>query len=268
MYWSLMKEAVMRDPLPRIFELKDLQADSLHPDAFFRDFEQSLRDEQNKYAAFVKLERQLAVLDPDAWEDLKHRAAGFLQTRIDGRGWQALFDVFSEALGYVYLRSIGTTNIRFIPRAQTPNIRTPDLEGRLNGDAVLCEVKTINISAMEAKRRSPIHHSVGAIVNISIKVDDGLMRKLMCDLADAVMQLDAKDPMRKDRRFIFIVIHYDDWVGDFYPDYFRQIDEHILANPLPGAEVVFYPASNLYGRTFTMRSAQVFDTESSILQDE
>jgi hypothetical protein len=257
----------LRNKLPRIFELKDTQCDPLHPNSYFRDFERSLKDEPGKLKAFLDLERRLAVLDFDAWADLKHRAAGLLQTRTHGRGWEALFDVFSEALGYCFLVSIGSTNIRFIPRAQeikrrAQNIKTPDLEGHLHGDLVLCEVKTINISGVEAERRHRIHHGESLIVDGSMKVGDGFLRKLISDLEYAVKQLDARDTQRKALRFIFTVVCFDDWVGDCYPEYFRQIDEHLLANQVSGAQIVFCPATNLFRRTFTMQSAIVFDPES------
>jgi hypothetical protein len=64
-------------------------------------------------------------------------------------------------------------------------------------------------------------------------------------------------PDRKARRLVFMVVHFDDWVGDYQPQYFADMDEHLLQNPIVGAELVFCPASNLFERTFTMRSALV-----------
>lgn len=46
-------------------------------------------------------------------------------------------------------------------------------------------------------------------------------------------------------------------LGDYQPESFAQIDEHLLRSPIEGAELVFCPASNLFERTFTMRSATV-----------
>ena len=248
-----------RNALPRVFELKDMLDDPSHPDAYFHNFEQSLADNRNKREAFLKLERQLAVLDGDAWRDLKQRAAVHLQNRTAGRGWQDLFDAFSEATGYAFLRSIGVTNIRFISRTKG---KTPDLEGQLAGQVVLCEVKTINVSQDEAERRQQI--SQGAVVggHVSPRVDDGFLRKLMSNLERAVKQLDAHDPQHKARRFVLTVVHFDDWVGDYQREYFEQIDAHLSANPVAGADLVFCPGSNLFGRTFAMKSATVFDPES------
>ena len=34
-------------------------------------------------------------------------------------------------------------------------------------------------------------------------------------LENAVSQIDAVDPERKARRITFVVVHFDDWVGDY-----------------------------------------------------
>jgi hypothetical protein len=240
-----------------------MQPDPSHPNAYFRDdFEQLLDGETGAYRAFSKLERQLGFLDAEGWQDLRVRAANLLEARIGGRGWQPLFDVFSEALGYGYLQSIGATNIRFIP--PEPNIKTPDLAGKLNAETVFCEVKTINISEMEAGRRRRIQEGGPSVTNISMRVGDGLLGKLVSDLKCAVKQLDAKDPQRRARRFILTVVHFDDWVGDFQPEYFQQIDEHLLTNPIVECKLVFCPASNLFSHTFQMQSATIFDPEAMV----
>lgn len=250
----------LRDDLPRVFELKDMLADPSHPDAYFQNFEESLNRNPSKREAFQRLERQLAVLDNNAWRDLKERAAIQLQTRDAGRGWQALFDIFSEANGFAYLQSIGSTGIRFIPRTKG---KTPDLEGRLDGRPVLCEVKTINVSQDEADARHRIHQGEIVSSRVSTRVGDGFLRKLNSNLANAIEQLDAQDPQREARRIVLTVVHFDDWVGDYQREYFAQIDEYLFANPVSGAELVFCPASNLFRRTFTMKSAAVFDSDDA-----
>ncbi len=257
--WSpATKESPLRDALPRIFELKDMVADPCHPDSYFQNFEQSLNENPRQKEAFQKLERQLAVLDTDAWRDLKERAVVHLQTRDAGRGWQALFDILSEANGFAYLQSIGSTGVRFIARTRS---KTPDLEGLRDGGTVLCEVKTINVSQDEADTRQRIRQGAIVSADVSTRVGDGLLRKLRSNLEDAIEQLDAQDPQRKARRIVFTVVHFDDWVGDYQCEYFEQIDEYLLANPVPEAELVFCPASNLFRRTFTMKSATVFELD-------
>jgi hypothetical protein len=245
-----------QEMLPRIYELKAMLTDPSHPDAYFQDFEDGLAKYKTKLAAFVKLERQLAVLDEDAWCDLKERAAVHLvsQTREQGRGWQPLFDVFSEARAYGYLVGAGCADVHFIKRAKG---KTPDLGASQDGRSVFCEVKTINASADEADRRRRIASGEIFATSVDAHVAEGMLKKLSATLEHAVEQLDAADPDRKARRIAFAVIHFDDWVGDYQPQYFADMDEHLLRNPVVGAELVFCPASNLFERTFTMRSATV-----------
>lgn len=244
-----------RELLPRVYELKDL-VDTSHPDAYFQDFEDGLDKYRTKLAAFVKLERQLAALDDAAWSDLKERAAVHLVslTREQGRGWQALFDVFSEARGFGYLKDIGCTGVHFIKRTKG---KTPDLGAVADGRAVYCEVKTINVSADEAGRRRRVANGEIFATSVNLHVTDGFLNKLTATLEHAIEQLDAADAKRKARRLVFTVVHFDDWVGDCQPQYFADMDEHLQRNPVAGAELVFCPASNLFERVFTMRSAVV-----------
>ena len=248
-------ESRFRRQLPRVYELKD-PTDTSHPDAYFQDFERGLRENPSKLNAFLKLERQLAVLDVAAWNDLKERGVPHLisHTRAQGRGWQELFDVFSEARGFGYLVGSGCTGVHFIKRT---NRMTPDLRALWNGAPALCEVKTINVSADEAAKRRRIANGETLAASVPSHVADGFLTKLTATLTHAVEQLDAEYPQRTARRLIFTVVHFDDWVGDYDPEYFADIDEYLSRNPVYGAELVFCPARNLFERTFTMRSATV-----------
>ena len=157
-----------RERLPRLYELKDMVEGAAHPDAYFQNFEEGLAEHKSKLAAFLKLERQLAVLDETAWPDLKERAAAVLQKREPGRGWRLLFDVFSEARAYGYLVSLGCTGVRFIPRGKR---KTPDLAATFAGKPVFCEAKTINISGEEADKRRRIGEGemIGGSVSITFR---------------------------------------------------------------------------------------------------
>jgi hypothetical protein len=72
-----------------------------------------------------------------------------------------------------------------------------------------------------------------------------------------IEQLDHQGPDGKARRSVFTVLHFDDWVGDYQTEYIVQLDAHLAANPIGGAELVFCPAGNLFDRRFVMRSATV-----------
>lgn len=243
-----------RDRMPRIYELKDIVAEPSHPDACFRNIEDGLDSSSSKLNAYLKLERQLQALGADSWADLRERAALFMQKRHPGRGWQELFNIFSEARAFGYLGGIGCTDVRFIKRAEG---KTPNIAAMRGGSPVFCEVKTINISDDEVRRRQRVVDVGFAASETSVHLSEKFLNKLSSTLEGAVEQLDAADPERKAQRFVFVVVHFDDWVGDYQAEYFAEIDAHLLQNPVAESELVFCPASNLFERTFSMRSATV-----------
>jgi len=251
-----MPTLALRQELSRVFELADSLSDPAHPDAYFQNFEKGLQENSQKLAAFRKIESALSVLDAEAWNTQKNLASGHLTrpSTNKGRGWQSLFDVLSEARGYAYLRSIGCSGIRFVGRTERP---TPDIEARCEGRRVVCEVKTINLSDDEAARRHRVYSGTPMASNSPTELGAHFLGKLSKTLAHAARQLDASDPERTARRIVFCVLHCDDWVGDYYPAYFREIDSHLLAHPFESAELVFFLPSNLFGRSFDMRAATV-----------
>ncbi|MGH8622123.1 MAG: hypothetical protein ACRET3_08310, partial [Burkholderiales bacterium] len=102
-------------------------------------------------------------------------------------------------------------------------------------------MKTINISTDEADRRERIHQGemIGTSVPTSVTIK--MLDKVTDTLTRAIEQLDREDPMRTARRFVFSVLHFDDWVGDYQTEYIAQIDAHLVASPVQGAELVFCP---------------------------
>ncbi len=249
-------EKALREELVRVFELKDMLSDPSHSDAYFQDFEKGLQENNQKLEAFRKMEALLSVLDAEAWSALKTAASAHLTrpSANKGRGWQALFDALSEARGYAYLHSIGCTDLHFVARGDGP---TPDIEAAMGGRRVLCEVKTINISDDEAGRRRRVYAGTPVASRTPTELGLAYLSKLSKTLTNAVHQLDAADPARAARRIVFAVLNFDDWVGDYYPAYFREIDEYLLAHPVEGSELVFCLPNNLFGRTFEMRAATV-----------
>ena len=135
--------------------------------------------------------------------------------------------------------------------------KTPDLGALRNSSQLLCEVKTINVSQDEAERSQRVAQGAFVASSTSVHLGEGFLRKLVLTLEHAIEQLDGIDPARETRRVVFVVVHFDDWVGDYQPEYFEQLDEHLLRSPIKGAELVFCPFKNLFDRTFTMRSATV-----------
>jgi hypothetical protein len=241
---------------PRLYELREAVPYPTDPNAYFQHFEERLKESAHFRGLCLWVERSLQTLDPELWRNMLERAVPLTMDRHPARGWQALFDTLNEAKGVAYLKRLGCSGIEFIRRNRK---KTPDLRAVLDGRLVLCEVKTINISLEEADRRRRLY--LGEILAASIMtcVTTQMLDKVTDTLNGAVEQLDCADPNRAARRFIFTVLHFDDWVGDYQAECIAQIDKHLAANPVQAAELVFCPASNLFKRHFTMQSATIVE---------
>jgi hypothetical protein len=241
----------------RLYELKAAVPNPTHPDAYFQNFDERIEESAHVRSQYLNVERALEALDEDSWRDMLERAAPLTIQRHPTRGWQSLFDTLNESKAFAYLQSLGCSEIGFIRRGKE---MTPDLRAVLNGRRVLCEVKTINISADEADCRQRIHQ--GEVIGRSVptSVTAQMLAKVTDTLRRAIEQLDREDPKRTARRIVFIVLHFDDWVGDYQTEYVAQIDARLAAEPLEAAELVFWLASNLFERHFIMRSAAIVET--------
>jgi len=240
----------------RLYELKDAVPDSTHPDAYFQNFEKRLEESEHIRNQYMNVERPLEALDQHAWHDMLKRAAPLTVRRHATRGWQSLFDTLNEAKAYAYLQRLGCSDIAFIERASK---RTPDLRAVLDGRRVLCEAKTVNLSQDETDRRDRIHRGEIFATSVEASITSGMLNKVTSTLVHAIEQLDHEDPNRTARRFVFTVLHFDDWVGAYQTEYIAQLDAHLAANPITGAELLFCPASDLFQRRFMMRSATVVE---------
>ena len=225
---------MFRAQLPRLYELLDLIADPASPKAYFQDFETKLQVEPLCLPVYACWEKVFQILDEDAWKAQKDEAAQYLTCRDKRRGWPQLFDILGQADAYKHLRDIGCSKIRFIPRSDKERRRTPDLEGLLDSQRVLCEVKTINISDAEVRARS--EHTAS---NVKSELDYGFFRKLRSDITCAKDQMHGYDPTGEARHLVYISICFDDWVGYYRGAYFRQIDQYLRDNPVPEIEVAF-----------------------------
>lgn len=240
--------------LPRLYELKDSLTDPNHPDAYFKAFESNLRS-PHVFDRYRKLEAFLSPLDPQSWVDLRDRATSKLisRQRDEGRGWQELFDVLNEAIGYSYLRGRGCEDVRFLKRTDE---NTPDLSATLDRRSVLCEVKTLNVSKDQAEHLADVGR--GKIIVTKVDTEFGRMGSLQSKMKKALTQLRAYDPSGAARHVVFVVLNFDDWVGDYHDRYFAQIDDFLDALNLEGTELVFYPTTNAFERTYAMRNATVY----------
>jgi hypothetical protein len=242
---------MFRTQMPRIYELRDLIDDPNSPDAYFQNFDRIVHDSPHHVRPiYLSWEKELRGLDPDAWEFLKTEASpGLTHKDRTGRGWQALFDILNQASAYNHLKTLGCSNIRFIPRAER---KTPDLEGILDSGRVLCEVKTINISQREVRARE--ESTVGSIAT---RLDDRFFRVLYSDITEAKNQLDAYDATGGARHYVYIIPCFDDILGECKEGYFRQIDQYLSDNPTPGIQLVFRNNKTPFHKSLTMANATV-----------
>jgi hypothetical protein len=228
--WIWRRRNVYLQELPRIFELHDLVASSPSPDAYFRNFEESLSAIPQKLYQFRDIERDLRGLDANAWTFLKSEVAPLLAVRDAKRGWQSLFDKLNQAKAYNYLKAAGYSNIRFVPPSAVRGQQTPDLQA----DGVLCEVKTINMSEIEADRR----HS-GGVGTSTDSLDEGFFRKLSADLRKAKGQMEAYGTDGGTKLIAYVIVNFDDHLHEYADSYQPQIDQYIAGDPVPGLKVVF-----------------------------
>jgi len=240
---------MFRKALPRVYELIGLIKDRSAPSAYFQDFDNSLRLEPLKKQVWLAREAELDKLDENAWDCLKKEARPYLTSRDPKRGWEQLISILNQARAYLYLQSIGCSTVHFIPRSKK---ETPDLEGDLNGSKVLCEVKTIQISDEEVSVRSG--EKAGETKN---EVTPEFCRKLLAVLSKAREQMLAYDGGTNARRVVYVVINFDDLLGEYKAEYYQQIDAFLAQNPVAGIEIVFHNQWTAFHTAIAMKSATV-----------
>lgn len=242
-----------RREFPRLYELRDCIEDPESPDAYFQNFEETLRDSGNAYELYLQLEEALQALDETAWRYLKEEARPHLLKRDETRrAWEPLINILNQARAYRYLKSIGCTGLRFVPRERKR--RTPDLEGSLpSGRAVLCEVKSINPSMEEiAKRQAP-----PTIRDLPFRITPEFLKKLRSTIETARDQLDSVDPSGRAVHNIYLHIAFDDFFAECKEAYFEQIDEDWTNAPPAGVELIVHNSYTAYYKPLQMSSALV-----------
>ena len=220
------------DELPCISQLRDYSVNLNSPRAYFRADDDKLSNPQ-KRKFFVALEQELQGLDAEAWEFLKCEALPRLKAQDSTRGWQQLFDTLNEAKGYNFLVRIGCKDIKFIPRAKTDKVQTPDLRGFLGSAPVLCEVKTINVSEDEANRLAS-----GGVQTIRLYLEKEFFGKLSSVICIATSQLLAFDKDLTSRRIVYVVFNFDARLHEYADEYQKQIESFIAGTSRPDVEVI------------------------------
>ena len=229
-----MSETAYRAELPRIYELSDLTQNLDSPNAYFHRFGETIAENPVKKRHFLHIEHDLQGLDQVAWNHLKKDVKPLLDKKHCTRGWQGLFDKLNQAKAYNHLVCLGCTNVRFVTESTQPGQKTPDLEGTLGVQRVLCEVKTVNPSEEEVEDRN-LELSVR---NPQDQLNEKFFKKLTSTLETAWAQLAAGDSSVITRKLIFIVLNYDDRLHEYEENYSRQLGEFFAKIKIGDAEVV------------------------------
>ena len=254
---------MFRKDLPRVYELRDQIKEPDTPMAYFQDFENSLLQSPLKMEKFLKLEKVLQRLDEDSWHFLKNEASEYLEKKIEWRGWEQFFNFINQAWGYNYLKDKGCSNIKFIHSSSKRGVESPDLIGVSGKVKFICEVKTMNISDVEAKVR--YSNRVRIVIQEDIpRLEQGFFKKLMGYLGKAKQQIKAYELAalevgEKARRIAYIIVNFDDFWGEYKQEYFQQIDQYLSDNSIPGLEIVFHNQRTCFNQIITMECATVFN---------
>lgn len=226
--------------LMRVGELAAYSIALGSPDAYFQPDDAKLSDPM-KRRFFADIEGDLQPLDAQAWAALKVEALTRITTKAPGRGHAELFSILNQARAYNHLTAIGCVGVGFVPRSKG---KTPDLSATSGAITVLCEVKTINISAREVERRQS-----GGIGTSLAHVEPGFLAKLHSDIGQASAQMSSFDPDPTARRIVYVVVNFDDLLHEYAADCRAHIEAGLAATPPACVEVVLDIRPPLYWAT-------------------
>jgi hypothetical protein len=235
----------------RVYELIALIEERAHYSSFFKNFEHSIQESDEKRRKWLAREKELQRLDQEAWEFLKNEAFPYLTARNHcGRGWEQLISILNQARAYIFLFDIGCSEIKFIHKIE--GVETPDLEAELNDNPVFCEVKTINKSEQEVEARQ-----CNLVNKTLLSLGAGFFKKLDSDLKKAKSQMASYNNKFGVRHIAFIVINFDDLLGEYKTSHYEEIDQHLDVMPVAEIEVVFFNQITCFHNDVHMKNATV-----------
>jgi hypothetical protein len=256
------KELVLRKELPRLHAFLRLIKDPGASNAYSWPALVKFCTESKSYETptdltqrqliFRDIETVLQELDVKAWETFREDARPYLAKKdeLHGRGWQQLYDRITEACAYRYLKSLGCSNIEFIPRSKKNGQKTPELKAVLNSAKVLCEAKTINISDVEARRRKTCFP-----VAQTYELLPEFFTKLESDLERAKNQLGNYDKDTEAIHLVFVAVQFDNFFESRKKENCQncQLIRQYLESSIPGIEIGFQGGMGAYHISFTAR---------------
>lgn len=191
---------------PRLYEL--YREDSSNPYNYFNhaNVQLALRDPSDRY--LVELESILGELDLAAWQEWKRRAAFVLSLNPQLGFPVPLYDSFSEARAYVFLKRQGYIEIAFLETGQTKGEKVPDILAKNTvGGVTVLEAKRIHDSDNEIEYLiNPHPHDIRRVRH-GLKAE--LRTKLSSTVDGAREQLLAFRDANLRRRIIYLSIRID-----------------------------------------------------------
>lgn len=194
-------------PLPRIRALIAAAQDARRHTSFASHFKSSVESDPARLKILRDYELDLTDLDDAAWQALATDAVKRL-IRNKRRGWAQLFDTLNETKGYAHLKSLGCTDIAFVPHTYVQP--SPDLMAMCGGQQVLCEVKTIGIS--DDAQTAP-----GELA------EEFLRSKFTRIIEEAKAQMESIGAEGA-RKIVCIVFHPDEALNEYAGQYALQIE--------------------------------------------
>src|SRR5580658_6058512 len=101
------------------------------------------------------------------------------------RKWEPLLNKLNQAKAYNYMVRCGYSHVAFIPAPSVKGKKTPDLEASNATGKAPCEVKTINVSDIEAERRQ-----TGGVATVEDQLNIFFLDKFGSTLRQAKAQID------------------------------------------------------------------------------
>lgn len=209
----------------RLYELRDLGGQ----EGYFSDIDERL-DDPLSYKKLAELADSLNRLDEESWKYLKDKCKPLLCSVNGDRGWSQLFDRLNEAIGYGYLLDRGCSSPKFI--RPDKNGQTPDLEASDGTSQYLCEVKTVNRSDKEIKRREK-----GEVKDVAYMLSNELKSKLEDATEKAISQLKGYQGAENKIKIALFIIYLDDWQPESRRTIFPEI--RTFLNELGESEIEF-----------------------------
>ncbi len=204
--WTMNNPDKWASTCPRLYEL--YCEDSSNPHNYFNqaNVQLALRVPSDQY--LTELESILGELDPVAWQEWKRRAAHVLSPKPQFGLPVPLFDSFTEARAYVFLKRQGYIEMTFLETGGTKGEKVPDLLAKnREGGVTVLEAARIHDSDNE------IEYLVNPLPHDMRKVWHGLKGELRAKMRSTVdrarKQLLAFRAAKVRRRIVYLSIRID-----------------------------------------------------------